>query len=215
MPGHGGPGPEQVTIASERGPNAALFHDCDPARGSVLTVGGFNGGFDGPANGIYGDLGVELPKRNIAVLRLDFRVKTSPGPIGDGIFDVRSGVHWLRQRGKAPVVLIGHSYGGAIVIRAALRTEAVCAVAALSTQSAGIERVQELAPRPLLLVHGAADQRLPARLSEWVYAQASEPKTLHILEGATHSLRQQRDALWSILTQWIDQTIPPAAHSAG
>ena len=53
----------QVTIPSDRGPIAALFHDCEPARGTVLTVAGLSGGFDGPANGLYGDLADALSQR--------------------------------------------------------------------------------------------------------------------------------------------------------
>ena len=110
------------------------------------------------------------------------------------------------------MILVGHSYGGAIVLRAGLRRkESVCGVAALSTQTAGIEEVAVLAPIPLLLVHGLDDTRLPPRLSQFVYQQAGEPKSLHLLEGATHSLRQRRGELWSILTDWIETTLTTAA----
>ena len=106
-----------ITIDSADGPIAARFHDADPARGGILCVGGFDGGFDGPAEGLYSDLGTTLPTRGIAVLRLDFRVKRSPGPIDDGTADVLAGIDWLAQRSRTPVALIGHSYGGAIVVR--------------------------------------------------------------------------------------------------
>ena len=203
---------EAISIPSSAGPIDALWHlpRAEPApRGSVLCVGGFDGGFDGPANGIYGDLGEHLPTLGIGVLRLDFRVKTSPGPIDEGTADVLAGVEWLSASGAGPVALIGHSYGGAIVIRAAARSEAAAGVCTLATQTAGIELedLERLPPRPLLLVHGAADWRLPPRLSEWVYAQASEPKALRILPDATHSLRQQRDALWAILVKWVEEVL--------
>ena len=203
---------QAISIPSSAGPIDALWHPPRAdvvARGSVLCVGGFDGGFDGPANGLYGDLGEHLPTQGIGVLRLDFRVKTSPGPIDAGTADVLAGVEWLSESGSGPVALIGHSYGGAIVIRAAARSEAAAGVCALATQTAGIELedLERLPPRPLLLVHGAADWRLPPRLSEWVYAQASEPKTLQILPKATHSLRQQRDALWAILVAWVEEVL--------
>lgn len=181
-------------------------------RGAVLCVGGFDGGFDGPAEDIYADLGEALPESGIGVLRLDFRVKTSPGPIDDGTFDVLAGIDWLVKQGIDRVALIGHSYGGAIVIRAAARSSAVVATCALSTQTMGIEplEVASLAPRPLLLIHGAADWRLPPRLSEWVYTLAGEGRELHILDGATHSLRQRREDLWTLLTDWVERVLPPS-----
>ena len=203
---------QAISIPSSAGAIGGLWHTPRAetvARGSVLCVGGFDGGFDGPANGLYSDLGEHLPAQGIGVLRLDFRVKTSPGPIDAGTADVLAGVEWLSDSDAGPVALIGHSYGGAIVIRAAARSEAVAGVCALATQTAGIdlEHLEHLPPRPLLLVHGAADWRLPPRLSEWVYAQASEPKALQILPEATHSLRQQRDALWEILVKWVERVL--------
>ena len=203
-----------IQIPSPAGLVNALWRaPTQPTRGSALCVGGFDGGFDGPANGIYADLAEQLPPLGIGVLRLDFRIKTSPGPIDEGTADVSAGVEWLGETGAAPVALIGHSYGGAIVIRAAARAEAAAGAAALATQTAGIEPadLQRLPPRPLLLVHGAADWRLPPRLSEWVYAQAAEPKALHILPEATHSLRQQRNLLWELLTAWLEEVLPQAA----
>ena len=201
-----------LRIDSPNGPIDARW--CPPdrnPRGAVLCVGGFDGGFDGPAEAIYADLAESLPEVGIGVLRLDFRVKTSPGPIDDGTQDVLAGVAWLENQRVGPIALIGHSYGGAIVIRAAFRSEAVAATCALSTQTMGIEptEVAAIAPRPLLLIHGAADWRLPPRLSQYVYEMAGEGRELHILKDATHSLRQRRDELWQLLTEWLDRVLPP------
>ena len=201
-----------LTIASARGPIGVRW---DPAsgptdRGAILCVGGFDGGFEGPAEGIYADLADTLPGDGIGVLRLDFRVKTAPGPIDDGTADVLAGLDWLAHQKVRSVALIGHSYGGAIVIRAGARSSAVAGVAALATQTAGIDvpDLAKIAPRPLLLVHGAADWRLPARLSQWVYEMAGEGRELNILEGATHSLRQRRAELRSLLLGWLQRVLP-------
>ena len=202
----------ETVVPSRLGSIDAMWHPplTTAPRGAVLCVGGFDGGFNGPAEGIYGDLGNALPELGIGVLRLDFRVKTSPGPIDDGTLDVMAGIDWLVEQGIARVALIGHSYGGAIVVRAAFRSDAVAGTCALSTQTMGIEpdEVKSLAPRPLLLIHGGADWRLPPRLSEWVYSLAGEGRELHILDGATHSLRQRRDDLWVLLLDWIDRVLP-------
>ncbi len=207
-----------VTIPSELGPIAAKWEQPlgERARGAALCVGGFDGGFDGPAEGIYGQLADSLPRHGVGVLRLDFRIKTSPGPIEDGTADVLAGINWLTQQGIDRVALIGHSYGGAIVVRSAARSPIVFGACALSTQTMGIEprEVQSVAPRPLLLIHGAADWRLPPRLSEYVYSMAGEGRELHILEGATHSLRQRRDDLWALMTDWIERVLPLEPHTS-
>ena len=199
-------------IPSALGPIDARWHRAANVNqhGAVICVGGFDGGFDGPAEAIYRDLADELPRRGIGVLRLDFRVKTSPGPIADGTADVLAGIDWLVEQKVERIALIGHSYGGAIVVRAAARSLSVVATCALSTQTMGIEpaEVRSLAPRPLLLIHGAADWRLPPRLSEWVYEIAGEGRELHILDSATHSLRQRRADLWSLLLDWIERVLP-------
>jgi hypothetical protein len=202
----------KIVVPSRDGSIAAMWHAPldERSRGAVLCVGGFDGGFDGPAEGIYGDLAEALPEQGIGVLRLDFRVKTSPGPIDDGTIDVLAGIDWLAEQGVERVALIGHSYGGAIVLRAAFRSDVVAGTCALSTQTMGIEpeEVRSLAPHPLLLIHGGADWRLPPRLSEWVYTLAGEGRELHILNGATHSLRQRRDDLWVLLLDWVDRVLP-------
>lgn len=203
----------EISVPSGRGPIAAMWHppQAEPSRGAVICVGGFDGGFDGPAQAIYADLAATLPEQGVGVLRLDFRIKTSPGPIDDGTFDLLAGIDWLALQGMQRIALIGHSYGGAIVIRAAARADVVAGICALSTQTMGIEPddVRSLPPRPMLLIHGGADWRLPPRLSEWVYSLAGEGRELHILEGATHSLRQRRDDLWVLLMDWIDRVLRP------
>ncbi|MBK6879418.1 MAG: alpha/beta hydrolase [Elusimicrobia bacterium] len=46
--------------------------------------------------------------------------------------------------------------------------------------------VADLAPRPLLVIHGTADRVVPAVLSERLFALAREPKELWLIAGAGH-----------------------------
>ena len=50
-----------------------------------------------------------------------------------------------------------------------------------------IDVVGRIAPRPLLLMHGTADQAVSVWQSEALFDQANEPKELWILEGAEHT----------------------------
>jgi fermentation-respiration switch protein FrsA (DUF1100 family) len=50
-----------------------------------------------------------------------------------------------------------------------------------------LEVVDEIAPRPLLLMHGTADPVIPFEHSERLHAAAGEPSELWILEGARHA----------------------------
>ncbi len=194
---------EPIELPTKRGPVRCLYHRGQPGAGAVLMVGGTDGGFDGPADRIYPRLAEELSCAGIGVLRLSFRILRAPGPIGEGVFDVLAGVAFLSRAGAGLIALVGHSYGGAVVIEAATRSPAVSAVVTLSTQTAGAQRAALVAPRPLLLVHGAEDQRLPPECSRQVYSWAQEPRELVILTGAKHSLRQRRRELRQLLVTWL------------
>jgi dipeptidyl aminopeptidase/acylaminoacyl peptidase len=170
-------------------------------------VGGTDGGFDGPADGIYPSLAQDLLRHDIGSLRLDFRIHVAPGPVEEGAYDVLAGVSLLKGVDAGKVALIGHSYGGAVVITAAALSPAVSAAVTLSTQSAGTALAGRVAPRPLLLIHGAEDRRLPPDCSRYVYRMAGEPKQLLILPGARHSLRQRREDLRRTLVSWFREKV--------
>ncbi len=202
---------EPIALPTERGPVRCLYRRGLPGAGAVLMVGGTDGGFDGPADRIYPTLAEELSHGTIGALRLSFRILRAPGPIEEGVFDVLAGVEFLRREGAGPIALVGHSYGSAVVIEAATRSPLVSAVVALSTQTAGAQRAGLVAPRPLLLVHGAEDRRLSPQCSRQVYVWAQEPKELVILEGAKHSLRQRREELRRMLVVWLRERLATGA----
>ena len=67
---------------------------------------------------------------------------------------------------------------------------------------------------PLLLVHGTADQYVPARFSEELFAAAQNPKQLLLIEGGNHNnaMRVGRRAYADAIRQLLNA---PAAHTAG
>ena len=208
------PTAEHLALPTERGAVRCLYHRGLPGAGAALMVGGTDGGFDGPADRIYPTLAEDLAQVGISALRLDFRIKRAPGPLEEGVFDVLAGIAFLRQEQAGPIALMGHSYGSAVVIEAAVRAPEVAAVVALSTQTAGAQRAALVAPRPLLLVHGAEDRRLPPQCSQLVYSWAREPKELVILEGAKHSLRQRRQELRRLLVDWLRRQLRPGGNGS-
>lgn len=52
-----------------------------------------------------------------------------------------------------------------------------------------------IAPRPVLIVHGTADEVVPVEHAQRLFACAGEPKELMLLEGVSHRLRQVPAAL--------------------
>ena len=196
-----------LTIPSPRGPVDARWDVPDAAategaRDAVLLVGGADGGFEGPAEAVYPTLVEDFVAAGVACLRVDFRVHKFPNDVDEGVRDVKAGLAWLEEQGVERVVLVGHSFGGAVVIDAAARVPLVAGVVTLATQTAGAMRVDEIAPRPILLVHGTADIRLPPRCSEMLYELAGEPRELVLIEGATHSLRQAREQVRGLVREF-------------
>ncbi len=50
-----------------------------------------------------------------------------------------------------------------------------------------LEVVEQIAPRPLLVIHGTEDQRITEEQVRRLFAAAEQPKSLWLVEGATHS----------------------------
>jgi len=66
-------------------------------------------------------------------------------------------------------------------------------------QVSPIKYVAEIAPRPLLLVHGNQDETVEVSDAHRLYAQAGEPKQIIIVEGAGHGLRQNDRAMAAVI----------------
>jgi pimeloyl-ACP methyl ester carboxylesterase len=173
-----------------------------PASGStaVLWVFGAGGGLGGPAGGIYRRLGAELPETGTASLELAYRY---PGYLLECLRDVALGVDFLASQGCERVVLVGHSFGGAVVIESGVRLPSVIAVAALSSQSAGTYSVDRLTPKPLLVAHGTRDEVLPDLCSRDIYARAKQPKKLLLYPNCGHGLDACREKLDEDLRAWL------------
>ena len=116
----------------------------------------------------------------------------------------------LKGLGARRVALVGHSFGGAVVIVAGALSPLVVAVAALSSQTYGSTGAAKLAPRPLLLIHGEDDTRLPAACSQQIYDWALEPKELVLYPGAGHSLRECGAKLREALARWLLRHVGPS-----
>jgi fermentation-respiration switch protein FrsA (DUF1100 family) len=197
-------GVQEVKLVTDRGAIDCRYHDALAGNAAVLWVFGAGGGLGGPAGGLYIRLAERLTCDGVASLRLDYR---HPGDLRACILDVLGGITYLEGRERTRVALVGHSFGAAVAIAAGAAHPAVAAVAALSTQIFGTEAAPDLSPRPLLLIHGAADEVLPEYCSHDVYSRALDPKRLIVYPGCRHGLDQCREELDRDLTAWLREVL--------
>lgn len=198
---------DSVLLRTDRGDIQALLHPAPAAQHGVIWVGGARGGFGRPGQGAYARLADVLRRDRIASLRLCYRY---PNVLPECALDIMAGVVYLVHGGAQSVVLVGHSFGGAVVITAGALNDHVAGVVALAPQTYGARLAGQLAPRPLLVMHGTADTRLPYTCGVQIYDWAQEPKQLVLYEGAEHRLDECAAELDQLLTQWIPATLRSA-----
>jgi hypothetical protein len=105
------------------------------------------------------------------------------------------------------VALVGHSFGGAVMIDAAARSPWVASVVGLAPQSHGTEAVAKLPPRSLLLIHGLADTVLSPSCSLSIYDRARGRKGLELLPGAGHVLDEDAERVFLRVRDWVLQEL--------
>ena len=195
---------EGLSLSMDRGEIPTVLHRAPDSRKGVIWVCGARGGFGGPGPGIYAQLAQEFTEQGITSLRMDYRM---PNALPECAMDLLTGVAYLEDTGHDPVVIVGHSFGGAVVIAAGAVSKHVAGVVSLSPQTYGANMAGLVSPRPTLIVHGKADTRLPYSCGMQVYEWANEPKRIVLYEGAEHRLEECRDELADLLREWIPATL--------
>lgn len=193
-------GLRHVEISTMRGLLTMLWHGPRDAPDVVLTCGGAMGSLLGPAGGLYHDLGVAFAAAGIGTVRVGYR---APGDLARCVHDLAAAADLAGRAGARRFVTVGHSFGGAVAVRAGVVLGAHCrGVVTLATQSAGCEQAAELGDTPLLLVHGTHDELLPPETSGVVQMLAGHGEVV-LCAGAGHLLTEAAADLRARLRAWI------------
>jgi hypothetical protein len=201
------PALHHVEVYTLQGLLTLLWHGPRDTDRVVITVGGGMGSLLGPAGGIYHHLGTQFAADGIATIRVGYR---RPNHLPHCVHDVAAAADLVVQGGAKGVVTVGHSFGGAVAIQAAIAFGALArGVVTLATQSAGCEDAEQLGETPLLLCHGTNDEILPPQTSEVVQMLAGHGE-LRFFPGAGHLLDEARDDLRALLLEWIPERLGSA-----
>lgn len=196
-----------LEVFTLRGLLTILWHGPRDATGAVLMCGGAMGGLLGPADGLYHDLGERFAVAGIGTLRVGYR---TPNDLERCTHDLVAAADLAHRHGARRFVTVGHSFGGAIALRAAIMLEGACGgVVGLATQSAGCEMAGALGSTPLLLFHGERDELLPPTSSQVVLSLAGGGE-LVLLPGTGHLMTEAGTVLREQLSEWIPARLTAA-----
>jgi alpha/beta superfamily hydrolase len=191
-----------IEMYTRRGLMSLFWHEPhgDARPVGVVMVGGAMGGTMGPGDCLYPQWGNALAELGIPSIRLSYR---KPNDMDACCVDVAAAVQMLVGSGADKVVLMGHSFGGAVAVRVGVGlSEMVSGVITFATQSAGCEVAAGLQGRPFLLFHGTDDSILPLEASEVVRAMAGTGD-LHVMPGDDHLLANSHDTINEIVMPWL------------
>jgi fermentation-respiration switch protein FrsA (DUF1100 family) len=194
-----------VEMYTMRGLLTVLWHeppeDAPRQPGALVLCGGAMGGLLGPGDALYHRLGVEWAARGVPVLRISYR---RPNDLDHCCVDLAAAAQLaIGGAGADKVVLMGHSFGGAVAVRVGVGlNDMVSGVATFATQSAGCELAGGLQGTPFLLFHGERDEILPPEASDMVRMIAGHGDVVR-LPGDGHLLAKSDTIIWERLEEWL------------
>ena len=204
---------ELIKLDTERGEVPCRYYfpySQHLAPGAVVYVTGVGGDWGTPAGGLYPRICSSLTRMGIDGLRIRFR---HPTDLSESVFDTLAGIAFLKDKHRKKAIgLVGHSFGGAVIIQAAVAApEIVSTIVTLATQSYGAaESISKLNQGlSSLLIHGTHDKVLPLYCSQQVYQQAHEPKKIILYKGASHGLEEASEEVYELVYSWLANNLLP------
>jgi hypothetical protein len=159
-----------------------------------------------------------LSKFGFHVLRFNFRgTGLSEGKHDEGQGereDVRAAVDYLQNEFGLPIIFAGFSFGAATGLKALCSDPRIVGMISLGTPVAAEGRhyrydfLRECS-KPKLFVSGANDQYSPRPVLEEVFAKASEPKKLVIVEDTEHFFVGKLDRMQDAVEAWVVSLYQP------
>ncbi|KAK4150688.1 Alpha/Beta hydrolase protein [Chaetomidium leptoderma] len=192
-----------LSSSSTAGPRPQTTLPPHHHRTAAILLSGAGGGVTGPSS-IYLSLACKLATlgRGIPSLRLDYRY---PSHTEACVNDAKAGMAYLRDMyGLDRFVLIGWSFGGAVVFTAAAEDARVVGCATVASQTADAEGIKRLPPRPVLLLHGSGDNTVPVGCSQRLWHMYGDgDRMMQVFEGDNHSLGKNAELAEEMLCEFV------------
>ncbi len=204
---------EFVQIETSRGRVDCAYYRAEGTDKGVIMVTGVTGGFDSPADSLYPRLSVDLKEIGISSLRIKFR---NPKDLSEALIDVLVGMEFLKSENVGVFGLIGHSFGGAVVVQAAFNNNDVKTIVMIATQGFGVDPISFLPEKTsVFLIHGEEDEVISPDISVRAYDLAHEPKRIEIYDAkAGHELDNVADEVYVEIKDWIIKYLKNANNNS-
>ena len=164
----------------------------------ILITGAGAGGGPGPGGSFgpyehYNNLAGWLPAYGISVLQIVWR---SFGDLRAAEHDMMVCMQFAHRHELGPMITIGWSMGGAVVIEAAYQLSSsavgkdIRGVITIGGQSHGAHNIAALGRCgiPVLILQGTADTCISPECARWMFATARQPKQLKFFDGEDHGI---------------------------
>jgi len=191
-----------LSIPTEHGPVEARLFDAGATKSGVVFVGRSASAFDSPANGLYARLGLDLSRSGVTCLWVRHR---EPLDLATATEALRCATGALTGRGIARIGLVGHALGASAAMHAAGSAREVRTVVTLALDAASADALTHLGQRPVLFVHGTADEVAAPSASVELHRLAREPKELRLIDGAGHSLDESPGTVHLLVRAWLER----------
>jgi len=172
-------------------------------------VAGAGGGVSGPM-GCYEALAKRLAESGVTAIRVDYRL---PNRIDDCNYDVERVVDYLKTEHQInSFLLLGWSFGGAIVFQELAKNPNIVGGATIASQTYGAtDPARKIDPtKSVLLIHGTGDTCLSYQCSKQLHSLASVPKErkrLVLYEGEGHGIERSHEKMTGLIHDWTLDTL--------
>ncbi|MBI4641652.1 MAG: macro domain-containing protein [Candidatus Tectomicrobia bacterium] len=190
----------ELVLETSRGNLFGLLHFSEEKPYGIIWAPGQRGSLNGPAGELFADLSYELADLGISSLRLCYRF---PQNLDECLLDLMASLTFLGSLGIQDFFLVGHAEGAALAMTTAVMSPLVKGVVGMSNPNFIFDLVEQISPRPLLLLHGGKDRFFPQTFSEELYKRAKEPKELVIYPEGGYALWEVQNEVKEKVREWL------------